>query len=174
MNKPIFLFVCSCTIGLAVYSQNPWELGAEGQRSFGQGYKKNMIGTRYETYNNKNSWSLGITYNLSSKETYSQYRGFGIYAGYRYGFGNNNKSGNAFAGARINFSFENFEGKSKVNGLSITPAAEVGYHIIFAKRFFASPCIGGGYTFRMTHINNSLQEDEGKRFIAGLSTGYRF
>ena len=161
-------------MGLMVYCQNPWELGAEYQRSMGQGYKKNMAGLRYESYNNKSSWSIGLTYNLSSKETYSQYRGFGIYAGYRYGFSSNNKNGNAFAGARINFSFENFEGKNKVNGLSITPAAEFGYHFIFAKHIFTSPCIEGGYTIRLTHINNSLQEDEGARFIPGLSVGYRF
>jgi hypothetical protein len=174
MNKQILLISLYCIISLFAYSQKPWELGAEYQRSFGQGYQKNMIGGRYETYSVKHSWTIGVTYNLSSKKTYSQYRGFGIYGGYRYGFGNASKKGNAFAGTRVNFSFENFEGKAKVNGLSITPTAELGYHLIFAKRLFTSPCIGAGYTLKMNHINNSLQEDEGLRFIPGISAGYRF
>ena len=173
MIKQFFLFLCCCIITSTGFSQKPWELGGEYQRLYGQGYSGNRMGVRYESFSNKSSWSLGLTYNFSTKKSYSVSKGFGVYAGYRYGF-SNSPNGNPFAGLRAYLSFESFEGKANVNGMTITPVAEAGYHFISGKHLFASPALGFGYCIRLTHENNSLQEDEGIRFIPGIAAGFRF
>jgi hypothetical protein len=174
MSK-FFLFVLiSLVITLNSTAQNPLELGAEYLRPIGKGYNSAKAAVRGESFDNKNSYSAGITYQLASKKAYSVSRGFGLYVGYRRAFGKNYINGNnMFAGARILFSLENFEGQTSSNSLFITPWAEVGYHLIFAKRFFAAPSIGYGYTKKMSKDYNSLNEDDGGRFIPSLSAGYR-
>src|ERR1043165_7372753 len=86
-------------------------------RSIGKGFNGNIASFRYESYKNKNSFSLGITYHFSSKQSYSVSKGFGIYAGYRLGFGTNPNGSNPFVGLRMLFSLENFEGKTNLNSL---------------------------------------------------------
>ena len=68
-------------------SQKSSELGVEHMRYYGQGFKSSTAGARYESFTNKSSWSIGLTYILPSKSTYGSSRGLGMYAGYRYGFG---------------------------------------------------------------------------------------
>ena len=173
MNKLISTFICTCIFIAVSFSQSVTELGGEIQHAFGKGANDNMAGLRYEGFKNKSSWSIGITYNFSSKKSYSEYKGFGFYAGYRYGF-SPKTHGNGFVGFRATFSFDNFAGKEKANGTSITPTFEVGYHAIIGTHIFASPALGYGYTIKLTKENNSLQEDEGSRFIPGIALGYRF
>lgn len=159
-------------------AQHPFELGGEFIRASGQGYTTNKVAVRYESYGNsftnKNSYSIGITKAFASGKSYSVSRGFGLYIGYRRAFGNNLKGNNPFAGARVLFSLENFEGKTSRNSLLITPWAEAGYHVTFLKRVFAAPSLGYGYTFKFSKDYNSLDEDVGKRFIPSASLGYRF
>jgi hypothetical protein len=173
MNKLIPTLICLFTFTNISFSQNTKELGGEWQYALGKGAKDNMAGARYEGFKNKSSWSIGFTYNFSSKKSYSEYKGIGFYAGYRYGF-SPKKNGNAFAGFRAAFSFDNFAGKEKANGISITPTVETGYHFIFAKHIFTTPSVGYGYSIKLTKENNSLQEDEGSRFIPSIALGYRF
>ncbi len=156
------------------FAQNPAEIGGEYMRSMGQGYTNNIAAGRYETFRSKNSYSFGITYHFSSKKSYSVSKGFGIYAGYRYSFSSNINGNSPFAGARVMFSFENFEGKTSLNSLMATPVAELGYHFVFGERIFAAPAFGFGYTIKITKEYNSLDEDEGKRYIPSIAAGYRF
>ena len=155
-------------------AQNPFELGAEYIRSSGKGYSTTKVAARGESFNDKNSFSAGITYQLASAKAYSVSTGFGMYVGYRYAFGTNTNGNNPFAGARILFSLEDFEGKTRQKSLLVTPLAEAGYHFIFAKRFYGAPSVGFGYTIEFSKGYNSLDEDVGKRFIPSLSAGYRF
>jgi hypothetical protein len=174
MNKAVLLFVCCCCIVLSSHSQKPWELDAEFMKSIGKGFRGNMAGGRYESYNNKNSWSIGVTYNFSSKKTYSQHKGFAVYAGYRHAFSIAANGSSGFAGLRAYFAFQNYEGKTRANDLAITPMAEAGYYVKTWKGIFATPTLGYGYTIKISHDYNSLQEDEGGRFLPALAVGYRF
>jgi hypothetical protein len=134
-----------------------------------------MAGARYESYPGKSSWSFGVTYNFTPAKSYSIHKGFSVFGGYRYGLAfSNNGKGNAFAGARIYFLFENYEGKERANGLSVMPVAELGYHYLVKPHIFIAPAVSGGYCIKRSKINNSLQEDEGGRILGGLSAGYRF
>ena len=65
-------------------AQNPFELGAEYMRLIGKGYNNAKAAVRGESFNNKSSFSAGITYQLASKKAYSVSHGFGVYIGYRY------------------------------------------------------------------------------------------
>lgn len=174
MKKTLLIFVCCYIISLSGYSQKPWDLSAEYMKAIGKGYRANIAGGRYEKFNSKNSWSIGITYNFSSNKTYSQYKGFGIYAGYRHAFSIATNGNGVFAGLRTYFTFLNYEGKTKANDLAITPMGEVGYHLKIWRHIFTAPALGYGYTIKLSHDYNSLQEDAGGRFLPGLAVGYRF
>lgn len=175
MFKPILIILLLFVIVNKSIAQKPSELGAEYMRYYGQGYKSSTGGVRYEKYPGKSSWSIGLTYILPSNSSYGSSRGIGMYAGYRYGFGNGT-SGNLFAGARVLFAFVNFDGKTNLNSLVCTPMAELGYHLLFSKNknIFASPSIGYGYTKKITKEFNSLDEDEGGRLLPSVSAGFRF
>jgi len=155
-------------------AQNPFELGGEYIKMIGKGYSTAKAAVRGETFSNKNSFSAGITYNLASSKSYSVSRGFGFYLGYRYSFSNKLTGNTPFAGARVLFSLEDFEGKGRDKSLLLTPFAEAGYHFVFAKSFFAAPAVGFGYTVEFTKGYNSLDEDRGQRIVPSLSAGYRF
>ncbi len=172
MYKLVSILFCFSFFIETCLSQSIWELGGEYQHPIGKGASDNIAGIRGENYRNKSSWSIGITYNFASK-TYSEYKGFGLYAGYRYAFGIKTK-GNIFTGLRATFMFTNFAGKERSNGISFFPSAEAGYHFIFRNKWFASPSVGYGYIIKMTKELNSLQEDEGGRIIPSISAGYRF
>ncbi|MBI1342618.1 MAG: hypothetical protein GC171_06780 [Terrimonas sp.] len=160
---------------LAGHSQHPFEIGGEYMRSMGKGFKDNIAGVRGETFSNKSSFNVGITYQFSSKSSYSTAKGFGIFGGYRYAFGSNTNGNNLFVGAKILFNLLSWEGKSSLFSPLITPIAEAGYHLTFAKqRLFAAPAVGYGFTLRVIPDYNSLDEDAGGRFIPGISAGYRF
>lgn len=174
MAKLILILFVTMLITDSIDAQKPFELGAEYMRSFGKGYNSARAAVRGESFNNKSSFSVGITYQLASKQSYSVSRGFGLYLGYRYAFSNKTPGNSPFLGARVLFSLENFEGQTSNNSLFITPWAEAGYHFIFAKSFFAAPAIGYGFTKKMSKDYNSLNEDDGGRFIPSLSAGYRF
>lgn len=173
MKKSIIFTAILFVFVIAAHSQSVSELGAEAQHAFGKGANDNMIGARYEGFKNKSSWSLGLTYNFSSKKSYSEYKGVGFYAGYRYGF-HPTTNGNGFVGFRAVFSFENFAGKEKANGSSITPTFEGGYQLLFGSHVFTTPSLGYGYSIKLNKENNSLKEDEGSRIIPGIAMGYRF
>ena len=175
MRKLICLSILCFSFAVTAISQNPWELGAEYMRSMGKNFKSSHVGPRYETFNKKHSWVIGLTYNFSSKTSYSGYRGFGLYAGYRYGFMFNDKgTGNAFAGGRLWFSFDNFDGKTSLNSLFFTPMADVGYHFTFSTHYAVTPFVGYGFTKKITKEYNSLDEDFGGRLLPGIDLGYRF
>ncbi len=168
-----FLFIITFTT-FSSYAQKPFELGAEYIRMIGKGYNNAKAAIRGESFNKKGSFSAGITYQLASKKAYSVSKGFGLYVGYRYAFSNKLTGNSPFTGARILFSFENFEGQTNRNSLFITPWAEVGYHFIFAKTYYAAPSFGYGFTKKMSKDYNSLNEDDGGRLVPSLSAGYRF
>ena len=156
------------------YAQKKVELGGEYLRAMGKGYTGTKVAVRGEQFSNVNALSVGITYQLASKKSYSVSRGFGAYIGYRRMFGQSIKGNCFFLGARVLFSFENFEGQTSRNSLFATPWAEAGYHFIFAKSWFAAPAVGYGYTKKLSKDYNSLNEDDGARFIPSLSAGRRF
>lgn len=173
MKKIIALLICLLAISCFGFSQT--EIGAEAQHAFGKGANFNMIGGRYEGFSGRSSWSVGLTYNFSSRKSYSEYKGIGLYVGYRYGFSyNNSGNGNAFLGFRTTFLFNNFAGKEKVNSSSVMPTFEGGYQFLFGNHVFTTPSLGYGYSIKLSKDHNSLQEDDGGRFIPGISMGYRF
>jgi len=153
-------------------AQNPWELGGEYMRPIGKGYKSNIAGLRYENFNDKNSFSVGLTYHFAAQDAYGGFKGFGMYAGYRYSFGNNSSS--PFIGLRTMFSFENFEGKTNLNSLMFTPVGEIGYHFVLGDSFFTTPSVGYGYTLKVTKEYNTRQDDEGGRIMPAIAAGFRF
>jgi hypothetical protein len=174
MQKPSILLTLLLVISLSSHSQQLFELGGEMLKSYGKGYGTTKVAARGENFNNKNSFSVGITWQLASKKAYSVSTGFGIFAGYRRAFGNNVKGSNPFGGGRLLISLEDFEGKTRQKSVMITPMLEAGYHFVFGKRIFTAPALGFGYTIEMSQGFNSLNEDVGKRFIPSLSAGYRF
>lgn len=174
MRKLTPLLIFFLLTALNAYSQKSWELGAEYMRPIGKGFNGSIAGPRFESYKNKSSFSMGLTYHFSSKKSYSVSKGFGIYAGYRLGFGTDLNGSNPFAGVRVLFSLENFEGKTNLNSLMVTPMVEIGYHYVSKKNIFATGSVGGGYTFKRSKDYNSLNEDEGGRIIPAIAAGYRF
>lgn len=173
MKKVLGFLICFLTISTLGFSQA--ELGVEGQHAFGKGANFNMLGGRYEGFSGKSSWSIGLSYNFSSKKSYSESKGIGFYVGYRRGFSyNNSGNGNAFLGFRATFLFNNFAGKEKINSSSIMPTFEGGYQFLFGNHVFTTPALAYGYSIKLSKDHNSLQEDDGGRFIPGISMGYRF
>jgi hypothetical protein len=174
MHKQLLFIFAAMLITLCSYEQKPFEFGGEYIRAIGKGYDNAKAAVRGESFNTKHSFNAGITYQLSSKKSYSVSHGFGLYVGYRYYFSTTATGSSPFAGARILFSLENFEGQTRNNSLFITPWAEAGYHFVFAKHIFTSPSIGYGYTLKISKDYNSLNEDDGARLVPSLSAGYRF
>ncbi len=172
-----FITVLSAiTIASICQAQKPFELGGEYIRIIGKGYNNAKAAVRGESFNNKSNFSAGITYHLASKKAYSVAHGFGIYFGYRYYFSDKiiTKGSSPFAGARVLISLENFEGQTSRNSILLTPFAEAGYHLVFAKHIYAAPSIGYGYTVKFSKDYHSMDEDNGGRVIPSISAGYRF
>ena len=174
MYKNVILILATICISVIIHAQQPFELGIEYIQSKGKGYKTTKVAGRGESINSQNSFSAGITYQLKSSKAYSVSKGLGVFVGYRYAFSNKVIGNSPFAGARVLFSLENFEGQTNRNSLFITPWAEVGYHLLFIKHFYAAPAIGYGYTLKFSKDYNSLDEDNGGRLLPSLSAGYRF
>jgi hypothetical protein len=172
--KNLLLFVLFFALTLISKAQNPWELGGEYMMPIGKGYKSNIAGLRYENFNSKTSFSLGITYHFSARDSYGGFKGYGLYAGFRNSFGNNTSGSNPFIGLRVLFAFENYEGKTNLGSLMFTPIGEAGYHFLFGDHFFTTPSIGCGYQIKVTKEYNTRDQDVGGRIIPGLATGYRF
>jgi hypothetical protein len=174
MKKPNLLILLALVVFNAASAQKPFELGGEYVKSLGRGYNNNIAGLRGETFRSKSSFSIGLTYHFSSSKSYSTSRGYGLYAGYRYSFSDDVDGNSPFLGARVLFCFENFDGKTSLGSLLMTPSAEAGYHFMFADNFYAAPAFAFGYTIKITKEYNSLDEDVGKRFQPMISAGYRF
>jgi hypothetical protein len=174
MKKFFLLLPVLFMLSTNSFSQNPFEIGAEYIRTTGQMHSGARAAGRYESFNNKNSFSVGITMQIPSKKSYSVAHGYGLYFGYRYSFSNNIKGNTPFAGARVLFSLENFEGQTSKNSLFVTPWAEVGYHFVFGKHLYAAPCIAYGKEIKLSKDYHSLDEDNGGRLMPGVSAGYRF
>ncbi len=174
MNKFKLLILVLFAVTFSSHAQHPFELGGEYIRAIGKGFNNSIAGARGESFRNKNSFSVGITYHFSSSKSYSTSKGLGIYAGYRYSFSDDGDGNSPFLGARFLIHMENFDGKTNLNSFFITPSAEAGYHFMFAKNFYAAPAFGFGYSIKLTKEYNSLDEDEGKRFMPMISAGYRF
>ena len=172
--KNLFLFLVISAVTLTSSAQNPWELGGEYMMPIGKGYKSNIAGLRYETFNNKTSFSIGITYHFSPRDSYGGFKGYGMFAGIRNSFGDNISGSDAFVGLRVLFAFENYEGKTNLGSLMFTPIGEVGWHFLFGDHFFTTPSIGYGYQIKVTKEHNTRDQDEGGRIIPGLAAGYRF
>ncbi|TMI98150.1 MAG: hypothetical protein E6H08_00710 [Bacteroidetes bacterium] len=172
--KNLFLFPLIFTLTLTSAAQHPWELGPEYMMPIGKGYKSNIAGLRYENFNSKTSFSLGITYHFSARDSYGGFKGYGMWAGFRNSFGDNISGSDAFVGLRVLFAFENYEGKTNLGSLMFTPMGEVGWHFLFGDHFFTTPSVGYGYQIKVTKEHNTRDQDEGGRIIPGLAAGYRF
>ena len=173
--KNLFLLLLISAITLTSSAQNPWELGGEYMRPMGKGYKSNIIGLRYDHFNYKTSFSIGITYHFSPRDAYGGFKGFGINAGIRTSLGNTIDTVSfPFIGLRVLFAFENYEGKTNLGSLMFTPIAEAGYHFLFGDHFFTTPSIAYGYQIKVTKEYNTRDQDVGGRVIPGLAAGYRF
>jgi hypothetical protein len=171
--KNLFLFLLIFALALTSAAQN--ELGGEYLRPMGKGYKSNIVALRYDHFNYKTSFSIGITYSFSPRDAYGGFRGFGMYAGIRTSLGNTIDTVSfPFIGLRVLFAFENFEGKTNLGSLMFTPIGEAGYHFVFGDHFFTTPSIGYGYQIKVTKEYNTRDQDEGGRIIPGLAAGYRF
>ena len=172
--KNLFLFLLISALSLTSVAQNPSELGADYMMPIGKGYKSNIAGVRYENFNSKTSFSIGITYHFSARDSYGGFKGYGMWAGFRKSFGDNISGSDGFIGLRALFAFENFEGKTNLGSLMFTPIGEVGWHFLFGDHFFTTPSVGYGYQIKVTKEHNTRDQDEGGRIIPGLSAGYRF
>lgn len=172
--KTISLLLISFVFALSASAQNPWELGGEYMMLIGKGYKSNIVGLRYENFKDKTSFSVGITYHFSARDSYGGFKGYGMWAGFRNSFGRSTSGSNPFIGLRVLFAFENFDGKTDLGSLMFTPIGEAGYHFVFGDHFFTTPSIGYGYQIKITKEYNSRDQDVGGRIIPGLSAGYRF
>jgi hypothetical protein len=172
--KRFILLTCTTVLSLVIFAQDPWEFGLDFMRPMGKGYKSNIVGAHYEKFNNKTSFSVGITYHFAPRDAYGGFKGYGMWAGFRNSFGSNTSGSSPFIGARVLFAFENFDGKTSLGSLMFTPIGEAGYHFVFGKHIFTTPSIGYGYQIKITKENNTRDQDEGGRIIPGLSAGYRF
>jgi len=87
--KNLFLFLLISALSLTSVAQNPSELGADYMMPIGKGYKSNIAGIHYERFNNKTSFSIGITYHFSARDSYGGFKGYAMWAGSRKTFGAN-------------------------------------------------------------------------------------
>jgi len=170
----LFFFILILGFTVPSRSQNAFELGGEYMRSIGQGFSGTITGIRGDLIRSKNSFSIGLVYQFSSKSSYSSGSGFGIYGNFRHGFGSNPDGNNLFLGAKVLFNLLSWQGKSSLFSPMITPIGEAGYHFVFGEHVFTAPSIGYGYTLRILPDYNSLDEDAGGRFIPSISAGLRF
>ena len=169
MKKNIFPLILLLSVSIIANSQT--EIGVEYQHGFGKSYHSNSIGSLYEGFSSgRSSWQLGANYNFSSGTTKNS--GFGISAGYRFGYGYGN-SGNIFTGVRLSFTFYKDE---KDSGFTqFTPSLEGGYHYTFnnfSKGGFFTPSIAYGHNFNFG--SEGSKDDEVNLFIVRMSGGYRF
>ena len=179
MKKYLILCVSAFVFVSISYSQT--EFGANYQYSAGKSFSENSFGLSYEGFSVKNSWTLGINYNLSSFGS-TKGTGFDVYAGYRHGF-SYGTSGNLFAGLKTSLSFD--KDKSGKDFSIFTPSIEGGYHYTFnnfGQGGFATPSVGVGYNFwiRPRLIGGDYGTDKKPEvkdepvFQAKIGVGYRF
>lgn len=187
MKKIICALAGFCFFYTPGFSQHPYEISGEYQHDFGKNYNANSFGARYERYDNNNSrnannsnkgsWSFGVNYILSTGSAGNEKtkgRGFGIYAGYRYGI-KYGLSGNLFGGLRTTFAFRN---NGQGNNYSVfTPSIEFGYHYTsqdFGKGGAFTPFVAFGYDIKIAADEKTKNIHEGAIFSPGISIGYRF
>jgi hypothetical protein len=180
MLKLTGFFACLLLVSANVSSQNIWELGGEYQYHCGRNLSQHDIGIRYDGFQARSSWNVGVSYNFGHTKTKDggKESGIGISAGYRYGFNYNPKS-NFSAGLRFTFEFDKWadkDGKSTSKETVFIPQAELGYQHIYGTlgHFYTTPAIGYGYGIKLNAEGEEKKADEGGRFITGISLGYRF
>jgi hypothetical protein len=175
MYKHIAFLICFCVAVAAVKAQS--EFSAEYVHGFGKNFNENLIGARYEGFNDHSSWGLGINYNFASickgKEN-TKSKGWGIYADYHYGF-NPGLTGNPFVGLRAAFGFNK---DNKGNSYSVfTPSLQFGYHYTsqdFNKGGAFTPYGALGYDIKLDGAGKAKDVHEGVVFLPGFTAGYRF
>ena len=163
-----FLFILSNSC----FSQT--EIGVEYSHGFGKSYNSNSIGSLYEGFSNtgKSSWQFGASYNFSKGSIKSS--GFGISAGYRYGYAYGN-SGNLYTGLRLTFNFLKTDRGGSYT--QFTPSLEAGYHYTFnnfGKGGYFTPGFGYGYNINFGSKEEKTDDGEGNVLLTRLNFGYRF
>jgi len=140
----------------------------------------NIAGAKYDGFQNRNNWNLGVAFIFGSKKIMSGEKGFGILAGYRYALGTST-NGNLFAGVRTALWFNKIvgDGSGKQSSTSINkavvfqPGIEAGYQFLFDNGY-VTPDISYDYGLRLKPDNSfKSMLAKGKIFL-GLSGGYRF
>ena len=166
--------------GSVTTSSKIWELGAEYEYNCGHDLAQHDIGVRYDGFQNKNNWNIGISYDFGKTKTKNGYKecGFGLSAGYRYGF-SYGTHGNLFGGVRATFEFDKWkdkDGKEISKETVFVPKIEGGYQYIFGTtgHIYTTPSIGYGYGIKLNATGTEVKADESGRFVPGISMGYRF
>lgn len=169
-----------CLLALNGQSQNPWELGGEYRYNCGHNLSQHDFGLRYNGFQNKSSWSLGVSIDIGRTKSHDGAKecGFGLSAGYNYGFGYQNK-GNWFSGAGLTLEFDKWkdkDGKSISEETVLVPKIELGYQHLYGTlgHIYTTPAIGAGYSLKLKSEGTENKADEGARFIGRLEVGYRF
>lgn len=157
-----------------------WELGGEYQYNCGHNLSQHDIGIRYDGFQNRNNWNIGILFDCGHTKSKdgNKESGIGISAGYRYGFSYGNH-GNLFGGVRATFEFDKWkdkDGKEISKETVFVPKIETGYQYIFGTsgHIYTTPSIGFGYGIKLNATGTETKADEGGRFIPSISMGYRF
>ena len=178
--KILIIFFLGVAVATTASSQNIWELGGEYQYNCGRYLSQHDLGIRYDNFQGKNDWNVGISYDFGHNKGKdgAKENGFALSVGYRYGFQYNPNS-NLFAGVRATFEFDRWkdkDGKSLSKESVLLPAAEFGYQRIYGTigHIYTTPAIGYGYGIKLNSVGDEKKADEGGRFIAGVSIGYRF
>lgn len=171
-----FIFFIS---GTGFSQNNIWDLGGEYQFNYGKNIQEHDLGIRYDGFQMKNNWNIGISVDFgrsSAKSGGEKECGYGLSFGYRYSF-QSNVNGNFFGGVRATFEFDNWKdehGKSISKEAVFVPRIETGYQFIFNTHGFTTPSLGYGYGIKLNSTGNETKGDEGSRLITGISLGYRF
>ena len=156
-----------------------WDLGAEYDYNSGHSYAENNLGIRYDGFQNRSNWNFGVALDFGHSKSGDALKvsGFGLSAGYRYGFGYaTSGNGNFFGGIKTTLEFNTWKdagGKIIFKETTFIPKIEGGYEAIFNTHGFAAPCLGYGYAINLTPAAEK-KPDDGGRFIPGISVGYRF
>lgn len=167
-------------IGPVTTTSKIWELGAEYQYNCGHNLAQHDLGIRYDGFQYKNNWNIGISIDMGHTKSKDGYKecGIGFSAGYRYGFSYGNH-GNLFAGVRATFEFDKWkdkDGKEISKETVFIPKIEGGYQYLFGTtgHIYTTPSIGYGYGIELGSTGTATKADEGGRFVPGISMGYRF
>jgi hypothetical protein len=180
MKKFIWIFTALFLLSFASMSQQIWELGGQYQYNCGKNLSQHDIGIRYDGFQAKSSWNVGVSYDFGHTKSKdgAKESGFGISAGYGYGFGFKAKS-NWFSGAGLTLEFDTWkdkDGKTTSKETVLIPKIELGYQQLYgtAGHFYTTPAVGVGYSMKLKSEGTENKADEGVRYLTRLQVGYRF